>query len=543
MTRLPRGPRRLAVRLAPRLTRGLPLLLLVGGCAHAPARVPQAGAPTVAAPTTPVPAAVGAPAPVTPRVAAVVASPGATPVASAGGTTLTDELIAITQRPGVSRGVWGVVVESLDRQDRLAALNARQLLVPASAGKMIAVAAAVDAVGWDHRFSTTLQASGPIRDGVLEGDLWVVGGGDPSVDGRGGQPLADWVAAVRRLGITRITGRLIGDDDAMDEPRPGAMWAWDDLAYPTGAIYGALNVAENRTIVTVTPGAQAGEPTVLTFADGRAPSGEVRNLSVTTSGRQALIWPEQRPGEARLTIDGTLPVGARPVRLGVAVGNPTLAFARALREALQAGGVTVDGAAVDVDDLASLDRGGLRLLDTLPSPPLSTLARPLLKESINLYGEAFLRLATGEAGSRTNDAALAALRARLSAWGLEDDAIGMVDGSGLSRRDVSSTEGLVAVLRHMYDPTMASPWMTGLPIAGRDGTLRNRLRDTAAESNVRAKTGTMSNIRSLAGYVRTRDGEMLAFAAVVNNFEGTGAQAVGALDAIAVRLAEFSRRR
>jgi D-alanyl-D-alanine carboxypeptidase/D-alanyl-D-alanine-endopeptidase (penicillin-binding protein 4) len=117
----------------------------------------------------------------------------------------------------------------------------------------------------------------------------------------------------------------------------------------------------------------------------------------------------------------------------------------------------------------------------------------------------------------------------------------VVDGSGLSRRDAVAPGTLVTVLERMFDPAGATPWMKGLPIAARDGTLDNRFKGTAAEANLTAKTGTMSNIRSLAGYVRTRDGEPLAFAIMVNNFEGTGAQAQAAIDAIAVRLAEFKR--
>jgi D-alanyl-D-alanine carboxypeptidase/D-alanyl-D-alanine-endopeptidase (penicillin-binding protein 4) len=117
----------------------------------------------------------------------------------------------------------------------------------------------------------------------------------------------------------------------------------------------------------------------------------------------------------------------------------------------------------------------------------------------------------------------------------------LVDGSGLSRRDVVTADTVVAVLKRMYDPAGASPWMTALPIAGRDGTLDGRLKGTAAENNLRAKTGSMSNIRSLAGYVRTADGEALAFAIIVDNFEGTGAQALAAIDTIAARLASFRR--
>jgi len=117
----------------------------------------------------------------------------------------------------------------------------------------------------------------------------------------------------------------------------------------------------------------------------------------------------------------------------------------------------------------------------------------------------------------------------------------VVDGSGLSRRDVLAADTLLAVLQRMYDATLQSPFMAALPIAGVDGSLETRMRDTPAAGNVRAKTGTMSNIRSLAGYVTTRDGERLAFVAMVNNFEGSGAAANQSLDAIAVRLASFSR--
>jgi D-alanyl-D-alanine carboxypeptidase/D-alanyl-D-alanine-endopeptidase (penicillin-binding protein 4) len=130
---------------------------------------------------------------------------------------------------------------------------------------------------------------------------------------------------------------------------------------------------------------------------------------------------------------------------------------------------------------------------------------------------------------------------RLSAWGIPTAAQQQVDGSGLSRRDTVSAETILAVLQHMHDPSGSSPFVTALPIAGVDGTLGERMKNTPAAGNVRAKTGTMSNIRSLAGYVKTRDGETLAFAAIVNNFEGNGAAANAALDRIAVALASFSR--
>jgi len=141
----------------------------------------------------------------------------------------------------------------------------------------------------------------------------------------------------------------------------------------------------------------------------------------------------------------------------------------------------------------------------------------------------------------TNDAAIERMRQRMIGWGLAPDGQQVVDGSGLSRRNVVSAETMVGILDRMYDPDPAAPWMLALPLAGVDGTLINRMRSTAAERNVRAKTGSMSNVRSLAGYVTTRGGEHLAFTAIVNNFEGTGAEANQALDNIAIRLATFTR--
>jgi D-alanyl-D-alanine carboxypeptidase/D-alanyl-D-alanine-endopeptidase (penicillin-binding protein 4) len=143
----------------------------------------------------------------------------------------------------------------------------------------------------------------------------------------------------------------------------------------------------------------------------------------------------------------------------------------------------------------------------------------------------------------TNDAALAGLRRRFESWGVLVEGQQIIDGSGLSRRNALSADALLVILLRMHDATNVSPFMTGLPVAAVDGTLETRMRETPAAGNVRAKTGTMSNIRSMAGYVTTRDGERLAFVVMVNNFEGSSAAATQAVDAIAVRLASFSRNR
>jgi D-alanyl-D-alanine carboxypeptidase/D-alanyl-D-alanine-endopeptidase (penicillin-binding protein 4) len=451
-------------------------------------------------------------------------------------------VLETTRLPGVSRASWGVLVYSLDEDETLVSLNPRQLFVPASALKLVSVASAADAVGWDYRFETMLLGTGPVEDGALRGDLVVVGSGDPSIGTMEPDDLAAFVAALREAGVRRIEGRVIGDDDAVEEPRPQLAWAWDDLGYATGALFGALNLDENRTAVRVTPGPAEGTPSRIEFAEGAA-TRTVFNRAVTgAAGSERLLWPEQRPGEPFLTIGGTIPAGSPPAEVRIAVGNPTLWFAAALRTRIVAAGIEVTGQAADVDDVAQPpDRARAVVLYTHRSPTLAENARPLLKDSINVYGEALMRLNAAPDALPTNDAALEGLAARLAAWGIAPDGHQIVDGSGLSRRNAVSPEALLGALRRMWSPDADSPFVSSLPVAGVDGSLAGRMRNTAAHGRVLAKTGTMSNIRSLAGYVRTTGGENLAFVIFVNNFEGDGAMATAAIDAIATRLASFAR--
>lgn len=456
---------------------------------------------------------------------------------------LHDDIMAATSAPGVHRGAWGIVVHSLDRDERLFELNPRTLLVPASVAKLASLATASAAVGWDHRFETSVLATGPLVDGVLQGDLVILGSGDPTIGGRGGDELSVFVEPLKALGLRHITGRVIGDDDALEEPRPKLAWTWDDLGYPSGALFGALNATENRMAVTIIPGEAAGAATTLTV-EPHAAERPLMNRSVTGEpDSPQLLWPEQRPGEPFLTVAGSIPVGAAPARLSVSAGNPTVWFANVIRHRLLADGISVAGKAFDIDDVSPPpDRAAATVLYTYRSPPLAEIARPLLNESINLYGEAALRLNVASGIMPTNDSALEGMGERFDAWEIPRDAWQIVDGSGLSRRNTIAAEAVVTILRKMYDASGMAPWMAALPVAGRDGTLERRMTGTPAENNVRAKSGTMSNVRSLAGYVRTRDREMLAFAIMVDNFEGRGSMATEAIDRIVVRLASFSRR-
>jgi D-alanyl-D-alanine carboxypeptidase/D-alanyl-D-alanine-endopeptidase (penicillin-binding protein 4) len=454
---------------------------------------------------------------------------------------LQQEIDAILAQPALDRGYWAVLVKSLKSDETLYTLNARKLMMPASNMKIVTLASAAERLGWDYTYETQILAIGAIGAGTLDGDLLVVGSGDPSLvaaDGMSSRVFDDWAERLKALGVRTILGRVIGDDNAFDDEELGFGWSWDDLPDDYAAGVSALQFNENAARVTIRPGAAAGDSASIDLA----PSGTglvIDNaLKTGAADTPPSIAARRLPGSPRLELRGSIPAGAMPVTRVVSVDNPTLFAVTALRDALIARGIDIRGPAFDVDDLAHPPkRSDAVALITYRSPPLATLAVRLMKASQNLYAETLLKTLGASAA-----AGRATVQATLEAWGVPVDALIQRDGSGLSRYDYVTADALVAILTHVdRDDKLRGPYEASLPIAGRDGTLANRMKGTAAEGNARAKTGSMSNVRALSGYVATADGEPLVFSILANNFE-TAADVINrATDAIVVRLALFRR--
>jgi D-alanyl-D-alanine carboxypeptidase/D-alanyl-D-alanine-endopeptidase (penicillin-binding protein 4) len=440
------------------------------------------------------------------------------------------------------------LVHSLTKHDTLYSVNPRKLLMPASGLKVVTLAAAAERLGWTYTFETSLATVGTIRDGVLEGDVVVVGHGDPSLTDRDGSAAAlfeSWADQLKSVGVRTISGRVIGNDNAFDDERFGNGWAWDDLAlgYATGI--GALQLNENTAQITIEPGERPGLPAVVAISPTTNAGLGVRS-TVMTGPRNTppSIMNRRLNGSAVLEISGTIPSGSPPIVRTVSVMNPTVYFVSAFRDTLLARGIDVVGPAVDIDDVenaASVATATPMLVHQ--SAPLATLAQPMMKFSLNLYAETVFRtLGVGMQNGGTVDAGRAAVLAVLNQWGISTAGALIADGSGLSRYNLVTAEMLVSVLTHVYDDDRhRAVFEETLPIAGKDGTLARRMVHTAAEGNARAKTGTLANARTLAGFVKTRDGEPLVFAILANNF-GVPSDIVDRVaDAVVVALAEFNR--
>lgn len=453
---------------------------------------------------------------------------------------LVHDLDAILDDPVLARGTWGVVVRSAKTGETLYERNPQKLLLPASNMKVVTLAAAAERLGWDYTYETRLYAGGTIQNGTLEGDLVVAGSGDPSV---GGRDLDAWADQLKQTGIRTIAGAVVGDDRAFETETLGFGWSWDDLPDDYAAGVGALQFNESAVRVTIAPGPAAGS---MAAVEASPPGGLTIDSEIVTGAAESTpsIAALRLPGRNTLTLRGSIPAGARPVTRDVSVDNPSRFFVQSLRRALIAHGIDVRGAAVEVGDIDEIQRPPAptgRPLVTHRSAPLSALAVRLMKVSQNQYAETFLKT-LGAAPGRPASASggRAAVLSIVGRWGVESGELIQRDGSGLSRYDFVSARALAAILLHIHrDERLREPFVASLPVPG-DGTLSNRLKGTAAEGKLAAKTGSMTGVRTLSGYVTTDD-DTLAFAILANNFE-TGADVVNkATDAIVVRLVDTRR--
>ncbi|GMV22036.1 MAG: peptidase M15 [Acidimicrobiia bacterium] len=437
---------------------------------------------------------------------------------------------AIFNDPRFARATWAVRIESLRDGRVVYTRNSDKLVIPASNMKLFTMAATARRLGWDFTFETHLDAVGTVVDGTLNGDLIVVGSGDPSIDSVAFGPapvFEEWASALAAAGIHRVNGRLIGDDSLFADDEIGPGWAWDYLNDGYAAPSSALNYNENIAIIRVWPGTSVGMPARIDVAP--AGHGLTVTSSVATIGAGADTDVEQERGlygtDVRLT--GSIPLGrATPLTITTSIQNPTQFFVSGLHAALAARGIPVRGEAVDIDETAAPSPGQRRRIATRRSQPLSSLGAYFMKSSRNFYGETFLKTLGsrfGRAGSTTAGRMVA--RETLAQMGIPADAYVMYDGSGLSRYNYVSSDAIVMLLKAVWqDDSLRAPFMAALAVAGQDGTLGSRMRNTGLAGRVQAKTGTISNVRSLSGFVDAPSGERFVFSMIANHFTvGTSA--------------------
>ena len=453
--------------------------------------------------------------------------------------------------PTYAGATWSVMIAEAESGRVLYTRNGASNLVPASNVKLYTAAAAL---GPDFQYETRLYRGGPVRDGVLHGPLVVRGSGDPSIGGEASKDdptsvFRAWADSLRAEGIRQVHGDVVGDDDVFDDEALGKGWSVDDTPYAYAAEIGGLAFYGNKIDLRVI-GQRPGQPARIDWKPMRTGYVTIDNRSVTTRGGRVDEDYRRRLGTNTICVGTRVPAGVVE-REALTVSNPTKYFVHVLRDVLMQQGLAVDGAPVDVDDAPikpRYDDGNLQRVASTTSPAMRELVTVVNEESDNLYAEQILRTLAVHAASDTLDLppGSAELGTRVvletaARAGVDTARVQFADGSGLSRHNLVSAQATVQLLQYMWthpDAAVREAFVASLPVGGRSGTIEYRFRGNApAGGNVQAKTGTLSNVIALAGYVRSTDGTPLAFAIMSNHHTSKSSAIRRAQDVIVNALA------
>ncbi len=486
---------------------------------------------------------------------------------------LDHDLQQILSDPAVARGLWGIYAVSLDSGRPLCALNQDKLFTPASNAKLFTTAAVFALIGPEYRFKTTVETFGSLdKYGRLNSDLVVMGRGDPNLSGRTlpynlhterkAPPIQVLQSLADQLvlhGLKYIDGDVIADDSYFVFERYGEGWSQDDLAREWGAPVSALTINDNVIFVDIKPADRPGERAFLNitpFPEYYKIDNRVITTPQGTGPRTVSI--NREPGSSLLTLWGNIPQDDPGFGEALAIEDPADFTARLFRQLLEERGVTVYGRArTHHTELASTQTfsvtsiasgGGDSTRPSVPAPlvlasyqsqPVSQDLRVINKVSQNLHAELMLRLLGKEKGtSGSIEGGLEVLRGFLVNAGIKPDQFAFYDGSGLSREDLVTPEAVVALLRYCHQQPWGQLYEGTLPVAGVDGSLAERFRNTSAAGLVRAKTGSLLHVYSLSGYATTQSGQHIAFSVITNNNNLPAKKALDTLDSIVERIVE-----
>ena len=477
------------------------------------------------------------------------------------------DLTDIFNDPRFSNAIWGVCIQSVETGDYLFRLNDSKSLLPASNFKLFTAAEALSLLGPNYRYTTQLLTSVRISDGVLRGDLIIRGAGDPTLGSQLMFPDSSptfvfdaWADSLRKHGITRIDGSIIGDDSYYTQDIYPIGWSIEDIPYYYAMQTTALAFDENQVAVSVSPGLSQGSAvryelnpnTDYVTVDNRGITRQDSIIlrrrhqadSVIATGATS-IYISRDIGTNSIAIRGEIPLSAPVTSEQISVENPTLYAAAAFREALEERSIIITGKTLTAPELTKpIPYLKARTLASYVSPALSDIVAIMNKHSDNLYAEELFRTAAKEIGGEGSwKRGTEVMKKYLASIDLDTAQLSVYDGSGLSRMDLVSARQMVGLLRAIHSkPKLFSAFYPSLSIMGVDGTLSSRLKGTDAEGNVRAKTGFVTGVRSISGYLTTRDGEMLAFSIIGNNFTVPVSQANNLQDLVLLRLVNFSRK-
>jgi D-alanyl-D-alanine carboxypeptidase/D-alanyl-D-alanine-endopeptidase (penicillin-binding protein 4) len=452
-----------------------------------------------------------------------------------------------------AKGDWGLLVADAKTGEVLFEQNADRYFVPASNMKLFTTALALAKLGPEFQFLTTLESlASPSPDGRLHGPLFLVGRGDPNLsnrkfpyaqkeefDGPPERALAELTDKLAAKGVKEVDGDVVGDDSYFPRDRYPNGWEIDDMVWEYGAAISAIVVDDNTVLLTLTPGEKAGDH-VDALVSPPTPEFVVDNQVVTSAaGVKPELALKREPGANLVTVLGTLPARSNPRKLTLAIQEPALHAAAMLKRLLEERGIQVNGVARELSNAVATPPVQRVVLAEHLSIPLGESVRLVNKISQNLHTEMLLRTAARQKSLWTTPDELANFPADFYAEaGIPPGDVVQTDGSGLSRHDLVTPRAIVALLVYAQRQPWFGDYFASLPVAGVDGTLEDRMKNSIAAGRLHAKTGSVEHVRTRAGYADLPSGRRIVFSFMSNNMGSKGHEATDALDALSIAMME-----
>ncbi len=455
---------------------------------------------------------------------------------------------AVIRHPDMAPANIGLCVVDVQSGQQLYGYQERKSMITASTMKALTTATAISILGPNFRFETSLAVDGNIRNGVIEGDLLIVGSGDPTLGSDRlrtsdalGELMYNWAQILKQQGIIKITGSVVGDDSFFPTQITPGNWGWEDMGNYYGAGASALNIAENTYRLDFSSPSRTGALTTILRTDPEMPIYFVNEVTAGPSGSGDNAYIFGASYTQIRYVRGTIPPGRSLFSIKGSIPDPALFCASELTASLKSCGMSVGELPTTARLRALAGKPAPRrgqVLHTHYSTSLADIAQACNFNSINLYAEALAKrvaVETARPGLSTEGAY--AMRGYWNGKGVNTEGMSPKDGSGLSPNNTVTARQYCDILRLMMRDRHADAFWESLPVAGQSGAMKSKLRGTVAEGKVRAKSGYISGVRGYVGYAELPDGRVVAFAFIANHYEGStgamGRRLEGLMEALA----------
>ncbi|PSB54227.1 D-alanyl-D-alanine carboxypeptidase/D-alanyl-D-alanine endopeptidase [Chamaesiphon polymorphus] len=463
-----------------------------------------------------------------------VAPPPALPAVCS--SQLTTAINAIVDRPELRRYRWGIVIQALNGTSQLYNRDGDRLFIPASNVKLITTAVALRQLGAPMRLRTSVYQ---LPSTGNKFNLLVVGRGDPSLTVTGLDSIAQ---QLKQQGRDRI-GQISFDDGYFRGEPINGDWEWGDLSTDYAPPINGLMLGQNSNPLVVSS-QQIGMPLTYTWKDPSLNNWQVENQSITAPAtEQNTVNASAIFGKSKIRLTGKLALNATPTQIDLPLVNPAESFSTAFRQSLYRSGITIDSTQV----VSGQNIVNLSEIAAINSPPIAELINETNQKSNNVYAEVLLK-SIGRthpehfsSSQDTSTLGIALFKQNLTAMGVDPQAYSLRDGSGLSRHNLVAPTAFVRVLSAMAISPTAQIYRESLPVAGISGSLKNRMKGTLAQGIVKAKTGSLSGVASLSGYINPPQYSPLVFSIMLNQHDRPTSQMVKVIDEIMVVLARLKQ--